>query len=77
MTQWKAPGAVWVRLTGNASVLHGVEGLRAREAIVRIVDVAIGGENVRQVEFYAEGAGPAFRGQPVDAAVVPRSISHK
>jgi hypothetical protein len=55
VTKWQAAGAIWVRLTGNASVLQGVEGLRAREAIVRIVDESIGGETIRHVDFYAEG----------------------
>jgi hypothetical protein len=55
VTQWKAGGAIWVHLAGNSSVLHGVDGLRAIEAVVRIVDISIDGERVRQVEFYAEG----------------------
>ena len=35
VTQWKSSDAVWVRLTGNVSVLQGVDGVRAREAIDR------------------------------------------
>jgi len=55
VTQWKSSDGVWVRLTGNASVLQGVEGVRAREAVVRIVDVAVGNEKIRRLDVYAEG----------------------
>ena len=72
VTQWQAPGAIWLRLVGDASVLQPVDGVRAREAIVRITDVSSGVEKIRQVEVYAEGdvrlsgaaasALPAYRG---------------
>ena len=57
---------------GDASVLQPVEGVRAREAIVRITDASSGVEKIKQVEVYAEGdvrlsgaptsALPAYRG---------------
>jgi hypothetical protein len=72
VTQWKAADAIWVRLAGNSSVLHGVEGARGKEAVVRIVDTSEGAETIKQVEVYAEGdvrlsganhvARPSYRG---------------
>ncbi len=63
---------IWVRLVGDASVLQRVDGVRAREAIVRITDASSGVEKISQVEVYAEGdvrlsagpnsALPAYRG---------------
>ena len=55
VTQWKAAGAIWVRLVGDASVLQPVDGVRAREAIVRITDASSGVEKISRVEVYAEG----------------------
>jgi hypothetical protein len=73
VTQWKGAGATWVRLTGNAAVLHGVVGARAQEAVVRIVDASTADERILQVEYYVEGdvrlsgstqvERPRFRGQ--------------
>jgi hypothetical protein len=55
VTQWKSSDGVWVRLAGNTSVLQGVDGVRAREAIVRIVDISSETEKIKRVDFYAEG----------------------
>jgi hypothetical protein len=55
VTQWQTAGASWVRLVGDASVLQAVDGVRAREAIVRITDGASGVDKIQQVEVYAEG----------------------
>jgi hypothetical protein len=83
VTQWKASDGIWVRLAGDASVLQGVEGVRAREAVVRIVDVSSGGEKISQVEVYAEGqvrvtgsnnsGRPSYRGVLRTAEVQLRS----
>jgi len=55
VTQWKAADGTWVRLLGDASVLHGVEGARASEAVVRITDASSETEKFFQVEVFAEG----------------------
>lgn len=55
VTQWKAAGAVWVRLAGQASVLQPVDGIRARDAIARITEESSGVEKISRVEIYAEG----------------------
>ena len=55
VTQWKSSDGVWVRLTGNTSVLQGVDGVRCREAIVRIVDISSENEKISRVDVYAEG----------------------
>jgi hypothetical protein len=55
VTQWKSSDGVWVRLAGNTSVLQGVDGVRAREAIVRIVDISSETEKIKRVDVYAEG----------------------
>jgi hypothetical protein len=72
VTQWQTAGASWVRLVGDASVLQAVDGVRAREAIVRITDGSSGVDKIQQVEVYAEGdvrlsgaatsTRPAYRG---------------
>ncbi len=55
MSQWQAAGSTWVRLVGDASILHGVEGPRSREAIIRITSVPSGVETISQVDVYSEG----------------------
>ena len=60
VTQWKAAGAVWVRLAGQASMLQPVDGVRAREAIARITEESAGVEKISRVEIYAEGDVAAF-----------------
>ncbi len=73
VTQWKSSDGDWVRLTGSASVLQGVDGVRAREAIVRITDISTENEKILRVDVYAEGQirvsgtgntdQPSYRGQ--------------
>ena len=36
---WDGPGERWAVLSGEAAVLQGTEGLRARGAVVRIIEV--------------------------------------
>ncbi len=55
VTAWNASDGRWIYLSGDASILHGVEGIRAREAIVRIVDVSTRFDKILQVEVYAQG----------------------
>ena len=64
VTQWKAADGHWVRLVGMHPVLHGVEGVKLRKPVVRIVDVLVcaGEKTVPHVEVYAEGRGTGYRG---------------
>jgi len=55
VTEWNAPDGRWVHLYGDSSILQGVEGIRAREAVVRVSDVSTAIEKIVQVEVYAEG----------------------
>jgi len=54
VTEWSTADGRWVHLFGKAAVLQGVEGLRAQEAVVRIVEQS-STERTFQVEVYAEG----------------------
>jgi hypothetical protein len=55
VTEWSTADGRWVHLFGKAAVLQGVEGLRANEAIVRIVEQSSSAERTVQVQVYAEG----------------------
>ena len=55
VTAWSTADGRWVHLFDRAAVLQGVEGLRAKEAIVRIVEQSSSDERTFQVEVYAEG----------------------
>ncbi len=55
VTAWSTADGRWVHLFDKAAVLQGVEGLRAKEAIVRIVEQSSSDERTFQVEVYAEG----------------------
>ena len=52
---WEATGERWVVLSGEAAVLQGAEGLRARGAVVRIIEVPMEGGRAIQADIYAEG----------------------
>lgn len=52
---WEANGERWVVLSGQAAVLQGAEGLRARGAVVRIIAVPMEGGKGFQADIYAEG----------------------
>jgi hypothetical protein len=66
VTEWSTADGRWVHLLGNAAVLQGVEGLRAREAVVRIVERSSSTERTVLVEVYCEG----------DVSVVGKSGVH-
>jgi hypothetical protein len=55
VTQWNGLGSRWLRLTGNASILHGVEGARGKDAVIRITDLSTEFEKILRVDYYAEG----------------------
>jgi hypothetical protein len=55
VTEWSTAEGRWVHLFGKAAVLQGVEGLRAQEAVVRIVEQLSSTERTFLVEVYAEG----------------------
>ena len=55
VTAWSTADGRWVHLFDRAAVLQGVEGLRAKEAIVRIVEQSSLDERTFEVEVYAEG----------------------
>jgi hypothetical protein len=55
VTRWDAPDGRWVLLQNDSSVLQGVRGIRAREAVVRIADVSTDADKILQVDVYAEG----------------------
>ncbi|WP_246196127.1 LPS-assembly protein LptD [Aquisphaera giovannonii] len=52
---WETSGEHWVVLSDDAAVLQGTDGVRSRAAVVRIVEVTIGGEKGHQIDIYAEG----------------------
>jgi hypothetical protein len=56
VTVWNAPDGRWVHLYGDCSILQGVEGVRSREALVRVLDASTATERLSRVEVYAEGA---------------------
>ena len=56
VTRWVSPDGYYVHLLGDAALLQGVEGFRAREAVARIVDRSSATERLYLVEVYAEGA---------------------
>jgi hypothetical protein len=53
---WKADGARWVHLAGRVAVLQGVEGVRADEALVRIVATPSPAGTTYRLDVYAESA---------------------
>ncbi len=55
VTEWRDKGSIWVHLAGDASILQGADGLRAREALVRISDASTASDKINQLEVYAEG----------------------
>jgi hypothetical protein len=55
VTHWKAADGDWVLLQDASSVLQGVHGIRAREAIARVTDISTDVDQIKQVEIYAEG----------------------
>ncbi len=52
---WNQAGEQWVVLGGEVAVLQGAEGLRARSAVVRIIEVADEAGKSFQADVYAEG----------------------
>jgi hypothetical protein len=52
---WDSPSERWVVLSGDAAVLQGAEGLRARGAVIRLQEVPIEGSKGFQAEVYVEG----------------------
>jgi len=65
---WEAAGERWAVLTGEAAVLQAGEGLRARAAVVRIIEIPVEGGKGYQSDVYAEGdvrvTGPGRPPQP-------------
>jgi hypothetical protein len=55
VTRWDGPDGHWVLLQDGSSVLQGVSGFRAREALVRVSDVSTDLEKISQLDVYAEG----------------------
>ena len=52
---WETAGERWAILSGEAAVLQAGDGLRAREAVVRIIEVSMEDGKGYQAEIYAEG----------------------
>ena len=52
---WNEAGEQWVVLGGEVAVLQGAEGLRARAAVVRIIEVTDEAGKSFQADIYAEG----------------------
>ena len=52
---WGGPDAQYVYLSGAAAVLEGTDGMRATQAVCRIVNISNGGDPLYEVEVYAEG----------------------
>ena len=52
---WNEAGERWVVLGGEVAVLQGAEGLRARAAVVRIIEVTDEAGKSFQADVYAEG----------------------
>ena len=52
---WETAGERWAILSGEAAVLQAGDGLRARAAVVRIIEVSMEDGKGYQAEIYAEG----------------------
>ena len=52
---WNEAGERWVVLGGEVAVLQGAEGVRARAAVVRIIEVTDEAGKSFQADVYAEG----------------------
>jgi hypothetical protein len=52
---WTAADQQYVTLKGDASVLQGTEGIRAKEVVVKIARSGSGDSEIRELEVYAEG----------------------
>ncbi len=52
---WETAGERWAILSGEAAVLQAGDGLRARAAVVRIIEVPMEDGKGYQAEIYAEG----------------------
>ena len=52
---WETAGERWTILSGEAAVLQAGDGLRARAAVVRIIEVPMEDGKGYQAEIYAEG----------------------
>ena len=53
--RWGGPDGHYLYLYGESAALQGVEGIRSREAVARIVQLSAGDDPLYQVEIYAEG----------------------
>ena len=54
--RWAGADGHYLYLYGESAALQGVDGIRSREAVARIVPLAAGDDPLYQVEVYAEGA---------------------
>jgi len=52
---WQTAGERWAILSGEAAVLQAGDGLRARAAVVRIIEVPMDNSKGYQADIYAEG----------------------
>jgi hypothetical protein len=55
VARWNGAAGSYIALSGDASVLQGADGLRARQAVARIVAIPDADGPLYQVEVYAEG----------------------
>jgi hypothetical protein len=53
--EWESAGEHWALLWGDAAILQGSEGVRARSAVVHIIEVNLDGAKAYQADVYAEG----------------------
>jgi hypothetical protein len=53
--RWVGADGYYLYMYGKSAALQGVDGIRSREAIARIVQLAAGDDPLYQVEVYAEG----------------------
>ncbi len=53
--RWAGPDGYYLYLHGESAALQGVDGIRSREAVARIVPISGGDDPLYQVEVYAEG----------------------
>ncbi len=66
---WRTEEAQYLYLSGGASILQGTDGLRAAQAVCRIVKLQDAGASVYEADVYAEGnvRDTTRRGTPLES----------
>ena len=61
---WKQNGVQWIVLSGESAILQGAEGIRSKEAVVRVAEERSSGHLLYTLDVYAEGVDGSSSKRP-------------